>query len=115
MIDGKPSAAFSSGRTDDFYRVYRLNKNKKLQKKKSYQEEKQMDEKRETVRPRGTDSIKVILAIKTKAIMEAGVEKGPNRLVRQYWTFDRNLLAISYHLSDMPNQLIFKSLKRVDD
>ena len=47
--------------------------------------------------------------------MEAGVEKGPNRLVSQYWTFDRNLLAISYHLSDMLNQLIFKSLKRVDD
>ena len=50
-----------------------------------------MDEK--TVRPRGTDSAKVISVIETTALRGSGVPGDPCRVVRQYWDFDGNLLA----------------------
>lgn len=51
------------------------------------------NEKKSTVRPRGTDSAKVVRVIETKAIMGTGEDADPNRLVTQYWDFEGNLLA----------------------
>ena len=51
------------------------------------------NEKKSTVRPRGTDSAKVVRVIETKAIMGTGEDTDPNRLVTQYWDFEGNLLA----------------------
>lgn len=45
------------------------------------------------VRPRGTDSARVIQVIETKAIRGVGVEKDPVREVTQYWDLDGNFLA----------------------
>jgi len=50
-------------------------------------------EKKEYVRPRGTDSARVIRVIETKAIMGIGKDTDPNRSVIQYWDFEGNLLA----------------------
>ena len=47
----------------------------------------------ERVRPRGTDSAKVIQVIKTTALRGVGTEEDMCRLVTQYWDFDGNLLA----------------------
>lgn len=54
-----------------------------------------MFEPKETARPRGTDSAKVIQVIVTSAISGRGVESDPVREVFQYWDFDGNLLAIN--------------------
>lgn len=46
-----------------------------------------------TVKPRGTDSAKVISVIETKAVRSDGTANAPCRLVTQYWDFKGNLLA----------------------
>jgi hypothetical protein len=48
---------------------------------------------KETVRPRGTDSAKVIQVIVTEAIEGRGTEDDPVRNVLQYWSLDGKLLA----------------------
>ena len=45
------------------------------------------------VRPRGTDSAKVIKVIETKAIKGLGTEADPSRIVTQYWSLDGDFLA----------------------
>lgn len=45
------------------------------------------------VRPRGTDSARVIQVIETKSLRGVGTEEDPCRLVTQYWDFDGDLLA----------------------
>lgn len=45
------------------------------------------------VRPRGTDSAKVVQVIETKAIRGLGTEKDPVRVVLQYWDLEGNFLA----------------------
>lgn len=50
-------------------------------------------EKTKTVRPRGTDSAKVIQVIETKSIRGAGTEKDLSREVTQYWSLDGKILA----------------------
>lgn len=45
------------------------------------------------VRPRGTDSAKVIQVIETKAKRGLGTEKDPVREIIQYWDLDGNFLA----------------------
>lgn len=45
------------------------------------------------VRPRGTDSARVIRVIKTEALRGKGTQGDSCRLVTQYWDFDGNLLA----------------------
>ena len=45
------------------------------------------------VRPRGTDSARVIPVIETKSIRGSGADDDLCRLVIQYWDFDGNLLA----------------------
>lgn len=45
------------------------------------------------VRPRGTDSAKVVQVIETKALKGLGTEEDPARIVVQYWSFDGKLLA----------------------
>ena len=45
------------------------------------------------VRPRGTDSARVVQVIETKALRGAGTEVDMCRLVTQYCVFEGNLLA----------------------
>lgn len=45
------------------------------------------------MRPRGTDSAKVIQVIQTVALRGAGTENDECRDVMQYWDFEGNLLA----------------------
>ncbi len=45
------------------------------------------------VRPRGTDSARVVQVIETKALRGAGTEEDMCRPVTQYWDFEGNLLA----------------------
>ena len=45
------------------------------------------------VRPRGTDSARVVEVIETKALRGTGTEEDMCRLVTQYWDFEGNLLA----------------------
>ncbi|MDO5540560.1 MAG: hypothetical protein Q4F83_10910 [Eubacteriales bacterium] len=46
-----------------------------------------------TVRPRGTDSAKVIQVIVTEAVKGLGTDEDLCRIVTQYWDFDGSLLA----------------------
>ena len=48
-----------------------------------------------TVRPRGTDSAKVIQVIKTISRAGEGTNADPNRFVTEYWSLEGVLLAIS--------------------
>lgn len=52
-----------------------------------------MQEQKETARPRGTDSARVIQVIVTEAIEGRGVDGDPVRIVHQYWSLDGELLA----------------------
>lgn len=45
------------------------------------------------VRPRGTDSAKIIKVIETKSLRGKGTTDDPCRIVRQYWSFNGKLLA----------------------
>lgn len=47
----------------------------------------------EMVRPRGTDSARVIQVIVTEALRGKGTNEDLCRLVTQYWDFEGNLLA----------------------
>ena len=51
------------------------------------------DERKNTVRPRGTDSAKVVQVIVTEALGDSGTANGLCRAQRRYWDFDGNLLA----------------------
>ena len=46
-----------------------------------------------SVRPRGTDSAKVISVIETRSLRGRGTSDDPCREVIQYWDFEGNLLA----------------------
>ena len=46
-----------------------------------------------TIRPRGTDSARVIQVIETRSIRGRGTADDVNREVIQYWSFDGELLA----------------------
>ena len=50
-------------------------------------------EKISIVRPRGTDSAKVIQVIETQSLVGAGLSGDPVRVLTQYWDFDGNKLA----------------------
>ena len=52
-----------------------------------------MSEQKETARPRGTDSAKVIQVIVTEALEGQGTEADPCRVQRRYWSLDGELLA----------------------
>lgn len=52
-----------------------------------------MDLKEKTVRPRGTDSARLVTLIETKAIQGYGTDDDPVRLKTQFWDFDGNLVA----------------------
>ena len=56
-------------------------------------EERAMMENKNTARPRGTDSAKVIQVIVTESLRGVGTRDDLSRLVTQYWDFDGNLLA----------------------
>ncbi len=45
------------------------------------------------VRPRGTDSARIIQVIETVSVRGAGTNEDLCRLVTQYWDFEGNLLA----------------------
>ena len=49
---------------------------------------------KETARPRGTDSAKVIQVIVTEALEGWGTKDDPCRTQRKYWSLDGELLAI---------------------
>lgn len=46
-----------------------------------------------TVRPRGTDSAKVIQVIETRALEGRGTDDDPCQILVQYWSLDGELLA----------------------
>ena len=46
-----------------------------------------------SIRPRGTDSARVISVIETKSLRGRGTEDDVSRIVIQYWDFEGNLLA----------------------
>lgn len=48
---------------------------------------------KKTVRPRGTDSARIIQVIETKSIRGIGSEEDLCREVTQYWDMEGNLLA----------------------
>lgn len=48
---------------------------------------------KEPVRPRGTESARVIRVIETKSLRGRGTKDDTSRLVTQYWDFQGNLLA----------------------
>lgn len=50
-------------------------------------------EKISAVRPRGTDSAKVIQVIETQSLVGTGLSDDPVRVLTQYWDFDGNKLA----------------------
>lgn len=52
-----------------------------------------MEKQKETARPRGTDSAKVIQVIETKSLAGTGTENDPCCIKVQYWSFDGELLA----------------------
>lgn len=54
-----------------------------------------MNNNKETVRPRGTDSARLVQVIETKSIRGTGNEEDLCREVTQYWDLDGNLLAES--------------------
>lgn len=47
----------------------------------------------ETVRPRGTDSAKVIRVIVTESVVGRGTEEDPIRSILQYWSLNGEFLA----------------------
>lgn len=49
------------------------------------------------VRPRGADEACVIQVIRTKSLVGAGTPEDISKIVIQYWDFEGNLLATSYH------------------
>ncbi len=50
---------------------------------------------KETARPRGTDSAKIIPVIETETIAGYGTEEDPVRSVKQYWSMSGTLLAVN--------------------
>lgn len=50
-------------------------------------------DKNKNARPRGTDSAKVIQVIETISIRGRGTEDDPVRAVKQFWSFEGELLA----------------------
>lgn len=52
-----------------------------------------MFEPKETARPRGTDSAKVIQVIETRALAGSGTPDDPCRIRVQYWSVEGKLLA----------------------
>lgn len=52
-----------------------------------------MPNKVSAVRPRGTDSARVIQVIETRSLIGCGTPDDPARIATQYWDFDGNLLA----------------------
>ena len=47
----------------------------------------------ETVRPRGTDSAKVIQVIVTESVVGRGTEEDPTRSILKYWSLNGEFLA----------------------
>lgn len=54
-----------------------------------------MSERKETTRPRGADSARVIQVIETRALAGRGTEEDPARCLIQYWNFEGDLLAVN--------------------
>lgn len=50
-------------------------------------------EQNKNVRPRGTDAAKVIQVIETISLKGSGTEDDPVRAVKQFWSFDGELIA----------------------
>ena len=49
--------------------------------------------KNSAVRPRGTDSAKLMVVIVTESLKGCGTEDDPVSVVKQYWSIDGELLA----------------------
>lgn len=54
-----------------------------------------MDIAKQTARPRGTDSARVIQVIETRALDGRGTDDDPCKVLVQYWSLDGELLASS--------------------
>ncbi len=52
-----------------------------------------MDIAKQTARPRGTDSARVIQVIETRALDGRGTDDDPCQILVQYWSLDGELLA----------------------
>lgn len=53
-----------------------------------------VENQKSTVRPRGTDSAKVIQVIVTETLVGRGTEDDPCETKKQYWSMDGELLAV---------------------
>jgi hypothetical protein len=52
-----------------------------------------VESEKQTARPRGTDSARIIQIIETKALSGSGTVDDRVQLVTQYWTLDGELIA----------------------
>ena len=64
-----------------------------------------MEDIKKAVRPRGTDSAKVIPVIVTESLLGQGTPVDPCRTVIQYWSLDGALLAQVDPIDDSSGQL----------
>lgn len=72
-----------------------------------------MDNKK-AVRPRGTDSARVIQVIETKSLKGRGVDSDPVRVIKQFWDFDGNLIAESDPFIDEEYERLFQQFSRTE-
>ena len=52
------------------------------------------DNERKPIRPRGTDSAKVIQVIVTESLVGRGTDEDPCYTQKKYWSFDGELIAV---------------------
>ena len=76
---------------------------------------------KKVVRPRGTDSARMIKVIETRALRGNGEDDDPVRAVKQFWNLDGNLIAendpfsyedykMLYQLKDIPTKQLVEGL-----
>lgn len=72
-----------------------------------------MDNKK-AVRPRGTDSARVIQVIETMSLRGSGEERDPVRAVKQFWAFDGSLIAESDPFIDEEYEELSQQFSRTE-
>lgn len=72
-----------------------------------------MDNKK-AVRPRGTDSARVIQVIETRSLMGGGEQRDPVREIKQFWDFDGHLIAESDPFIDEEYEELSQQFSRTE-
>lgn len=68
--------------------------------------------KKETARPRGTDSARVIQVIQTMASVGKGTAMDPKRVVLEVWTLEGELIAVNDPYAIYPGTPSFRPQER---